>query len=216
MKNKLSVQNLDIYALNRQFQFINATQIIEWVAKYCKKPIITTNFRPQTAAILHLVTSVIPDITVLWVDTGYNLDATLKFADKLTKLLRLNLIIYRPTDLINENEIKKIMENGIPPIGTPAHERFTQLIKLNPFQKALETLNPDAWITGIRHDQTEFRKSLDVLSYSKQGILKVAPLYYWNKEQQLAYIHKHNLPDEQRYFDPTKVESGRECGVQLL
>ena len=30
------------------------------------------------------------------------------------------------------------------------------------------------------------------------------------------YLEKNNLPDEIRYFDPTKVEAGRECGLHTL
>lgn len=215
----LALSDIDIQSLNRQFQFADPTHIVEWVAEHCQRPIITTNFRPQTAAILHLVTQVMPDIPVLWIDTGYNVQPTVDFADTLSNLLRLNLVVYRPNDVLTPSdnaELQQLMANGIPTVGTPAHDRFTQLAKLHPFQQGLDDLNPDAWITGIRHDQTEFRQSLDVLSHSKQGILKVAPLYYWDKQQQLAYIAKHNLPDEHRYFDPTKAQAGRECGVQLL
>jgi len=30
------------------------------------------------------------------------------------------------------------------------------------------------------------------------------------------YLNKYDLPDETFYFDPTKVEAGRECGLHTL
>lgn len=206
-------KSLDIQSQNRELQYHSPIQIIEWVAKNTNNPIITTNFRPQTSAILHLVTQVIPDIPVLWVDSGYNVDPTIEFASKLTEQLKLNLTIYRPEPT---PELEQFKKTGIPKVDTPEHDRFSQLVKIAPFQQALTKAEPDAWITGIRQDQTEFRKSLDILSYSNQGILKVAPIFYWSKQAQLDYIANHNLPDEHRYFDPTKASDKRECGIQLL
>lgn len=211
--NLRQLDSLDLQAYNRQFQYQNPTNIIEWIFENVDNPIITTNFRPQTAAILHLVTQVIPNIPVLWVDTGYNTDPTLDFANRVIDLLNLNIHIYKPKE---SAELDDFRRQGIPMVTDSGHGRFTELVKLEPFAKGLADLAPDAWFTGIRHDQTEFRKSLNVLSYSNQGILKVAPIYYWSKQQQLAYIDKHGLPDEMRYFDPTKASDNRECGVQLL
>lgn len=208
-----SLTSLDIQAQNRQLQYQHPTKIVEWVAENTDNPIITTNFRPQTAAILHLVTQVIPDIPVLWVDTGYNTDPTLEYAKQVTDLLKLNLTVFKPEE---SEKLEQFRATGIPMVDDPNHDEFTKIVKLDPFKKGLASLDPSAWITGIRHEQTEFRKSLDILSHSKQGILKVAPIFYWSKQQQMDYIAKHGLPDEQRYFDPTKASDHRECGVQLL
>ena len=53
--------------------------------------IITTNFRPFEAVILHMVTRAKRDVPVVWMDNGYNTDATYRFADEVTKQLNLNL-----------------------------------------------------------------------------------------------------------------------------
>lgn len=210
MQTSSSLQTLDLDEYNHLLQNKTPIQIIEWVAQNAQNPILTTNFRPQTSAILHLVTQVIPNIPVLWVDTGYNLDSTIKYAEAMTERLNLNLKVFHPEQ---SDTLKRIMGNGIPALNTPEHDEFTKIIKLEPFKNALESLSPDAWITGIRAEQTEFRQSLDTLSRSAQGILKVAPIYNWSKQQQLDYIKEHDLPDEQRYFDPTKAEENRECGL---
>ncbi|MBP6496342.1 MAG: phosphoadenylylsulfate reductase, partial [Psychrobacter sp.] len=68
--------NLDIDQANQDLQGKSPEQIVEWALSQAKNPISTTNFRPYESAILHLVASLRPDITVLWVDSGYNTDAT--------------------------------------------------------------------------------------------------------------------------------------------
>jgi phosphoadenosine phosphosulfate reductase len=93
------------------------------------------------------------------------------------------------------------------------HETFTQQVKIEPFQRALADLKPDVWFNAIRKDQTEFRQSLDVFSQSKDGVLKVAPLFEWSEAELEAYLAEHDLPNEHDYFDPTKALETRECGL---
>ena len=52
-----------------------------------------------------------------------------------------------------------------------------------------------------------------MLSLSKDGVLKVAPLFEKNDSDLDVYLDEHNLPNELDYFDPTKVEESRECGL---
>src|SRR5882672_1954284 len=67
-------------------------EIVRWaVAQAHGRAIVSTNFRPYEAAILHLAVQVQPDIPVLWVDHGYNRAATYKHAEELRTRLGLNL-----------------------------------------------------------------------------------------------------------------------------
>ena len=86
-------------------------------------------------------------------------------------------------------------------------------MKLETFAQALEEFQPDIWLTGIRQEETEHRKSLDIVSRDARGIIKVAPLFYWSEEQVEAYMQQHQLATCKHYFDPTKVMDGRECGL---
>ncbi len=57
-------------------------EVIEWaIGRADSRAIVSTNFRPYEAVILHLVTQVQPDIPVLWVDHGYNREATYQDAE---------------------------------------------------------------------------------------------------------------------------------------
>ena len=55
--------------------------VIKWgVENAHGKAVISTNFRPLEAVLLHMVVQVQPDIPVLWVDHGYNTPQTYKCA----------------------------------------------------------------------------------------------------------------------------------------
>jgi len=77
----------------------------------------------------------------------------------------------------------------------------------------MEEHKPDVWFTNLRSGQTAFRSSIDIVSLSKDGRLKVSPFYHWSDAELDAYLEDNNLPNEFKYFDPTKVLSNRECGL---
>ena len=72
---------------------------------------------------------------------------------------------------------------------------------------------PDVWFTNLRKGQTTFRNSIDIVSVSADGVLKVSPFYNWSDEQLDVYLKENNLPNEFKYYDPTKVLESRECGL---
>ena len=77
---------------NAELRNKSPLEIVRWaIAQANGRAIVSTNFRPYEAVILHLCTQVQPDIPVLWVDHGYNRPATYKHAEQLKKLLKLNL-----------------------------------------------------------------------------------------------------------------------------
>ncbi|MGK0454211.1 MAG: phosphoadenosine phosphosulfate reductase, partial [Paraglaciecola sp.] len=132
-------------------------------------------------------------------------------AEEVIKKLNLNIHLYVPKQTVaHRNAVL-----GIPSIKDSKHVLFTEQVKLEPFTRALKEHKPDVWFTNLRKGQTAFRNSIDIVSKSKDGILKVSPFYNWSDEELDSYLEKHNLPNEFDYFDPTKVESTRECGLHI-
>lgn len=201
----------DIAEQNAQLQSLSPEAIVRWAVEQGESTIVSTSFGPNSAALLHLVSQVSPDIPVIWVDSGYNMRDTYVVAEEIIDRLKLNMKIYVPEVT---SERLNILMGGIPTLDEPEkHAEFTRIVKLEPFERALTEHKPKIWISGIREDDTDFRRSLDVLSYDSRAILKVAPIFRWTDEDLASYMTEHNLPSCRHYFDPTKVESGRECGL---
>ncbi|PQB09068.1 phosphoadenylylsulfate reductase [Polaribacter filamentus] len=202
---------MNLEEINKKLKDKSPIEIISWAISFAKNPLITTNFRPYEVAILKAVTEVQKDIKVIWCDTGYNTLQTYKHAEEIIKKLNLNVHLYTPKQTVAHRNVVL----GVPSIEDPKHTLFTEQVKLEPFARAMKDHQPDVWFTNLRKGQTAFRNSIDVVSQSKDGIVKVSPFYNWTDEQLDTYLVEKNLPNEFVYFDPTKVESNRECGLHI-
>ncbi|MEC8886446.1 MAG: phosphoadenosine phosphosulfate reductase family protein [Pseudomonadota bacterium] len=207
----LDREQIDIAQVNSDLNN-DAEKIVEWALSLDKKAIITTNFRPFEAVILHMITQRKPDIQVVWMDNGYNTETTYKYVDEISKLLNLNLTTYLPK---RSRAHREAIDGEVPALDDPKHEAFTAEVKLEPFERALSELAPQVWFTALRATDTAVRAEMDAVSINSDGLIKVAPLLKWTSKDLWEYMQKHNLPDNEDYFDPTKGEEHRECGLHL-
>lgn len=204
---KIMIINLE--QINQDLRNKTPNDIILWAVSIADNPVVTTNFRPYEAAILHAVTKVKKDLKVIWCDTGYNTPQTYKHAEAIIEQLDLNVQLYVPKQTTAHRDIVL----GIPHLDDPKHKIFTEQVKLEPFKRAMADHQPDAWFTNLRKGQTAFRDSIDIVSQGAEGLLKVSPFYYWTDEELDNYLLENNLPNEFKYFDPTKAMENRECGL---
>jgi phosphoadenosine phosphosulfate reductase len=203
---------LDLEQANQALRNQSPAQVIEWAMALEKRTIATTSFAQNSAAMLKLVVESAPELPVIWVDSGYNVPDTYRVAEEIMELLKPNMQIYIPQITA---ERRNAILGGIPhPDDDPeVHEEFTRQVKLEPFDFALQEHKPEVWISGIRQEETDFRKTLDIVSMDNRGILKVAPLFYWSEQDVADYMESQQLPSCRHYFDPTKVLDNRECGL---
>lgn len=188
-------------------------EIVRWAIQQADgRAVVSTNFRPYEAVVLHLCTQVEPDISVLWVDHGYNRPATYKHAEQLRQQLKLNIKPYTP-------QVTAAHRDAIHgPIPTTEQEEalkeFSAVMKLEPFQRGMKELAPSVWITSLRKVQNPNRAGLDIISEDKNfGTVKVSPVFNWSDAEMENYLKQHNLPNEWDYFDPAKADEKRECGL---
>ncbi len=188
-------------------------EIVCWAVAQAKgRAIVSTNFRPYEAVILHLCVQVQPDIPVLWVDHGYNRPATYTHAEQLKKILKLNLKACLPKI---SSAHRDAVFGPVPTIDDEAGlKKFSALMKLEPFQRGMKELAPTVWLTALRKVQNPNRAGLDIVSEDKNfKTLKVNPVFYWSDADMENYLKQHNLPNEWDYFDPAKADEKRECGL---
>lgn len=202
---------LDLDAINRDLGH-SAEELVRWALSLDKKAICTTNFRPFEAVILHMVTQVQPDIPIVWMDNGYNTEATYRFVDEVKKRLGLNLITYLPK---RSRAHREAVDGPTPALDDPRHEAFTEEVKLEPFTRALRETSPGVWFTALRASDTAVRATMEPVSINQDGLIKVAPLLHWSSKDLYEYLQAHDLPNEFDYVDPTKGEENRECGLHL-
>lgn len=143
-------------------------EIIHWALSQAGgRAIVSTNFRPFEAVILHLCSEAQPDIPVLWVDHGYNRPATYRHAEALRNLLQLNIKTYLPRiSAAHRNAIY----GDIPSIqDETALKQFSTQMKLEPFQRGMMELSPMVWITALRKTQNPAARSWKLSARIKIG-----------------------------------------------
>jgi phosphoadenosine phosphosulfate reductase len=203
--------DLDLDSVNASLRGASPQEVVRWALGLGRRTIATTSMGRNAAVMLHLVSEVDKTVPTIWVDTGYNLRDTYIVAERLIRDLEVDIHVYSPQ---MTSERRNAIMGGIPTVEEEErHREFTRQVKLEPFDRALAEFEPEIWLTGIRREETDHRRTLDIVSRDARGIIKVAPIFYWSEDEVEDYMARHRLPTCKHYFDPTKVQDGRECGL---
>ena len=207
---------IDIQQLNSTVAGKGPQAIIRSILEANSNAFVTTNFGPNSSVALHMLTQIQPDIPVIWIDSGLNKPETYEHAEIVIEELKLNIEIYTPR--ITAARLEAVM-GGIPDLDESRHSAFTEQFKLEPFKRAMNaqrTRNNQIWFSAVRREQTALRAEMDYVSEGPYGLIKAAPLLDWTEDDMEQYIVAHDLPNETNYFDPTKAQAHRECGLHTL
>lgn len=205
LQTELSQLNLNLEAVNKQLSNASAEQVVEWAAQtFGHGLVMSTSFGIQAAVMLHLVTQIIPDIPIIWVDTGYLPAETYRFAEDLTRRLNLNLKVYQ--SFISPARMEALYGKLWDLKDIDSLNHYDKLRKVEPMERALRELKASAWLAGLRHTQTNLRKTLQRVSRQNQ-YYKAHPILYWNSKDVYQYLKAHDLPYHP-YFDLGYVTVG--------
>jgi phosphoadenosine phosphosulfate reductase len=131
----------------------------------------------------------IPDVPVLFLDTGYHFRETYAYRDRMASRWKLNLVNLMPAMTVPEQETAF----GILHQTNPT--RCCQLRKVEPLMAGLEGF--DVWFTGLRREQSPTRKNLKKLEQhrlpSGRSLDKVSILADWKWPQVSEYVNSHGI-----------------------
>ena len=177
--------------ISADLEKVSAEKRVSWALERFRPHImLSTSFGVQSAVLLHMVTQQWPEIPVVMVDTRYLFPETYRFADQLTERLKLNLKVYRAevSAAWLEARYGKLWEHGVEGI-----ERYNQINKVEPMQRAIRELGVRGWITGLRRQQATSRKEVGVLQ-KQNGVVKIQPIIDWTDRMIYDYLKKYDLP----------------------
>lgn len=188
----LKAPALDLSIVNESLAIAQAETVLEWSRDtFGSRMVMTTSFGIQSAVMLHLVTQVIPQIPIIWIDTGYLPPATYRFADALTQRLQLNLKVYQSP--ISPARMEALHGRLWTKGTVESLNYYDQMRKVEPMQRALKDLNAQAWLAGLRGQQTDYRSQLQRVM-QQGGLYKIHPILPWTLEDVDHYLASHNLP----------------------
>ena len=177
--------------INEALEAMDAQARVAWALENLPaNQIVSSSFGAQSAVMLHMLTQAQPNIPVVLTDTGYLFPETYGFIDELTEKLDLNLHVYRAklSAAWQEARFGRLWEKGIEGI-----EKYNQMNKVEPMQRALGELKAGTWFAGLRRSQSDTRGKLPVLQ--KVGSqFKLYPIIDWSNKDLHYYLKEHNLP----------------------
>ncbi|WNN43515.1 MULTISPECIES: phosphoadenylyl-sulfate reductase [Winslowiella] len=176
--------------VNNQLDKLSAQERVSWALENLPGDfVLSSSFGIQAAVSLHLVTRQQPDIPVILTDTGYLFPETYQFIDTLTEKLDLNLQVFRAGQSAAWQEARygKLWEQGVEGI-----EKYNLINKVEPMNRALQTLGGQTWFAGLRRDQSGSRAHLPVLAIQR-GVFKFLPIIDWDNRQVYQYLQQHGL-----------------------
>lgn len=182
----------DLDTLNAQLRTLPAPARVERAAELLPgAPILSSSFGAQAAVSLHLVTSALPGIPVVLIDTGHLFPETYRFVDQLVARLRLNLKVYGPGASAAWLEARhgKLWEQGAAGI-----ERYNRIHKVEPMQRALAELGAGTWFAGLRRQQSGSRAAIEPVQRIGPSRYKVHPIFDWTDRDVYEYLRRHDLP----------------------
>lgn len=169
----------------------SAEDRVRWaVDRFGSGLILTTSFGIQSAVMLHLATRIVPDIPVVFIDTGHLFPETYRFAEELTARLRLNLKKYQALRSAAEQEA---LYGRLWEAGPEGLERYNFMNKVEPMDRAARELGATAWLAGLRREQASTRRQLDVVRVQNR-VTKIHPILDWTNRDVHRYLTRHDLP----------------------
>jgi phosphoadenosine phosphosulfate reductase len=188
----LEQSEFDLEAVRQQLTQADARPVVEWaVNTFGEGLVMSTSFGIQSAVMLHLVTRIVPEIPVIWVDTGYLPPETYRFAEALIERLKLNIKVYQSS--ISPARMEALYGKLWEENTVEALNRYDLIRKVEPMQRALQELKATAWLAGLRRDQTDLRKTMNVVDL-QSNIYKILPILTWNAKNVYDYLIAHDLP----------------------
>ncbi|MGK7933228.1 MAG: phosphoadenosine phosphosulfate reductase [Microcystaceae cyanobacterium] len=197
--------SLNLNEINQTLAPASPYQVVEWANRtFGQGLVMSTSFGIQSAVMLHLVTEIIPDIPVIWIDTGYLPKETYIFAEELSKRLDLNLKVYQSP--LSPARMEAIYGKLWLQKDVEALNQYDYIRKVEPMQRALQDLDAQAWLAGLRKDQTAHRQKLGKVALQGDNC-KIHPILDWNARDIYQYLTTHDLPYHP-YFDLGYVSVG--------
>jgi len=164
-------------------------QVLSWAfATYGEDVAIATGLGVEGMALLDIASRVNPDLKVFTGDTEFLFSETYDLMDRVEE--RYGIKIERLYSELTPEEQERLYGKAL---WARDPDGCCSLRKVEPLRRKLATL--DAWVTGVRRDQTLERQSIRKVDWDyKFNLVKISPLADWTREMIWSYVVKHDVP----------------------
>lgn len=214
-------------------RIFHAEQVIDQTLSENQLACATTSFQTDGMVLVHLLRQRVPDLPILFVDTGYHFPEVYEYRDRMVREYGLNIVTLSAKQTVAEQEAQ---------FGTlyeDAPNLCCHMRKVEPLHAGLADY--DVWFSALRREQSPTRANLKVFDkfplHGGKVLRKVSPLASWTTRDVWDYLKEFDIPIlplyEQGYqsigcapctslpTDANNARSGRwggtklECGIHV-
>jgi phosphoadenosine phosphosulfate reductase len=191
-------ERLDLDTIGPMLEGQTPQQIVAWsAAQFGDGLVMSSSFGAESALLIHMAIEVVPDIKIVFTDTGYLFPETHAFMEQLRQRFKLNVWTYRTR---NDPFAYLRSAGEKDPTWRENVDGCCAANKNEPFERAMRELRPTAWLRGIRRNQAETRASRQAIEWSRRyDCYAVSPLLSMTSKDIFAYMKRHDLPHHPLY-----------------
>jgi phosphoadenosine phosphosulfate reductase len=165
-------------ALDAELADAPAHEIIRWAhRRFGRRLAMTASF--ADTLMIDLATSIDPDLSVIFLDTGFHFSETLATMRRAMERYELNLTVLRP-----DGEAADVWERGT--------EACCAARKVAPLDDHLAA-HADAWLSGVRRADDPSRAQTPIVSIDRRGLVKINPIAAMTDGEYDAYVGANDI-----------------------
>ncbi|HEX6989661.1 MAG TPA: phosphoadenylyl-sulfate reductase [Bacillota bacterium] len=176
-------------AWRQRFETAEAEDVLRWaLGRFHPRIALACSFQAEDMVILDMMARLRPGARAFYLDTGLHFAETYQVRDLVAARYDIELTRYAPELSVAEQAVR---------FGPNLWERNPNLCcnlrKVEPLRRALAGL--DAWVTGIRREQTPQRRSAGVVEWDARfRLVKINPLARWTTDDVWDYLRSRDVP----------------------
>ncbi len=163
----------------------------EAIKRYAPKIVLACSFGAEDVVLVDMVHRIDPAIPLFYLDTDFLFPETYATRDRIIQQYAL-----QPAQVLQVRSLltpdQQAAQHG-PALWSIEPDRCCQLRKVEPLTRVLKGY--EAWITGIRRDQSPTRANAGLIEWDgKFQLVKVNPLARWTWADVWTYIKVYEVP----------------------
>jgi phosphoadenosine phosphosulfate reductase len=188
----------DLQAAAPSLEDLEPREVLAWAYRTFDRVAIVASFQAESVVLIDIACRIVERPEVVTLDTGRLPEQTHALIERVRARYPIDLHVELPDPV----EVERMVEahgRDLFRRSVELRERCCEVRKVRPLARALEGF--DAWVTGLRRDQSASRRQTPVVQVDRAhgGIAKIAPLAGWTRDEVWGYADQHSLERHELY-----------------
>ncbi len=179
----------ELKRLGEEFEEKSPQEILTWaINEFHPHIAFACSFGAEDVALVDMIVKINPETKIFYLDTDLLFKETYETIERIVERYRISPIRYAPS-LTLEEQAREYGER----LWEKDPNLCCKIRKIEPLKEALKDL--DAWITGIRREQSPTRANAKTVEWDKNfGLVKINPIVRWKTKEVWDYIMDNKVP----------------------